>query len=216
MRKVDRAAGVKLSTVTPVINTVNTAQNPLSATPVHDPKLGPAPSKRKPGFSPSGWSWSAVDGSSSGGSFKKAGRTTVARPQKPPSPPPPPPPSGLSYDVPIPPLPTTSVSGFGFKVGLDHTRRSSIRLHSEQTVDTQCLPSVITSRTYSYSKPTPTLDDRIQSYPRQEALGTRGPLPSEDMLITLESLASWDSNVPTGDILIAFKMYSIMGSPCYC
>ena len=104
MRKAAKAAGVKLSTVTPVVSTVSTVQNSLGTTPTQDVESGPTQPEKKPGFSTGGWS--TVGSSSSGGGFKKPGWTTVSS-LKPPSPPPPPP----SHVAPIPP-PLAATPGF--------------------------------------------------------------------------------------------------------
>ena len=88
LRKVAKAAGVKLATVTPVVNMLGTTQNPLGSVPT--PGTEPTPLSLKKGeFGVGGWS--TVNTSSSSGGFKKPGWTTVSAPPKPPSPPPPPP-----------------------------------------------------------------------------------------------------------------------------
>ena len=97
LRKAAKAAGVKLSTVTPLV-------------PAPTPGAELALSERKSGFSAGGWS--TVGSLSSGTGFKKAEWTAVSSSHKPPSPPPPPLPSELSHLVPNPPLPAS-----GFRSG---------------------------------------------------------------------------------------------------
>jgi len=108
LKKIAKAAGVKLTTISPVVGLVSTPQNPVVTTPVPGIEPTPAPSEKKSGFASGGWS--KIDSSSSG-SFKKPGWTTVSGPPKPPSPQPPPP-SGPSHATSIPPPPMTSTSSF--------------------------------------------------------------------------------------------------------
>jgi len=109
LRKAAKAVGVKLSTLTPVINVVNATQNPAVTAPTPGAEPVPAPLEKKSGFTAGGWS--TVSSSSSGGGFKKPGWTTVSSPSKPPSPPPLPP-SEPSHVASIPPPPTS-----GFRSG---------------------------------------------------------------------------------------------------
>lgn len=98
LRKAAKAAGVKLSTVTPLVPTPALGIEP-----------GPAPPEKKSGFTSVGWS--TVNSSSSGGGSKKPRWTTVSSSQEPPSPPPSLP-LEPSHLMPNPPLPTTPTSGF--------------------------------------------------------------------------------------------------------
>ena len=109
LRKAAKAAGVKLSTVTPVVGTISTTQNSAVATTTPGIEPAPAPPEKKPGFSIGGWS--TVSSSSSGGGFKKPGWATVSSPPKPGSPPPPPPSEPL-YATTVPSPPITSTSSF--------------------------------------------------------------------------------------------------------
>ena len=95
LRKAAKAAGVKLSTVTPLV-----------PTPTIGIESGPGQSEKQSKFATGGWS--TINSSSSGGGFKKPGWTTVSSPQKPRSPPPPEP----SQVGPNLALPTSSASGF--------------------------------------------------------------------------------------------------------
>lgn len=95
LRKAAKAVGVKLTTVTPAVRVVNTAQNPFG------PTTGPG---IEPG--PAAGSWLEVSSSSSGGGFKKPGWATISSPVQPPSPPPPPPSEPLHI------TPPTNTSGF--------------------------------------------------------------------------------------------------------
>lgn len=109
LQKAAKAAGVRLNTVTPVVSTISTVQNPIatSTTPSTEP-IAALPEK-KSAFTTGGWS--TVGGSSSGGGFKKPGWSTVSSSQKFPSPLAPPPPES-SHFMSIPPPPVTSSSGF--------------------------------------------------------------------------------------------------------
>ena len=106
LRKAAKAAGVKLSTITPVVSMVSPAQNPVAGTPA--PVIEPAPAEKK--LESTGGGWSTIRSSSSGAGFKKPGWTALSSPPEPT--PPPPPPSELSHIESIPPLPMTSASGF--------------------------------------------------------------------------------------------------------
>jgi len=107
LRKAAKAAGVKLSTVTPAVSTVSTVQNPVITTPGPTVEPIPAPLEKKSGFTGGGWS---TVSSSSGGGFKKSGWATVSSPPKPLSPPPPP--SDPPHVTSIPPPPMTPASPF--------------------------------------------------------------------------------------------------------
>ena len=103
LRKAAKAAGVKISTVAPVVSLVNTTQTPAPGV-----EFTPAPSEKKSGRT---GGWSTVSSLPSSGGFKKSGWATVSSPQKLPSPPPPPPPEP-SHVTSIPPPPTS-----GFRSG---------------------------------------------------------------------------------------------------
>ncbi|KAF9645014.1 hypothetical protein BDM02DRAFT_3120922 [Thelephora ganbajun] len=109
LRKAAKAAGVKLTTITPVVSMVGTTQNAVVTTPTPGIEPAPAPLEKKSGFTSGGWS--TVSSSSSGGGFKKSGWTAVSSSLKPPSPHPPPPPEP-PHVTPIPPPPTASTPGF--------------------------------------------------------------------------------------------------------
>lgn len=104
LRKAAKAAGVKLSTATPVVSVIDTTQNPTVATTTPGTESTLAPPEKKSGFTAG--SWSAISSSSSGGGFKKSGWTAVSSSPKPLPPPPEP-----SHVTPFPP-PVTSTSAF--------------------------------------------------------------------------------------------------------
>jgi hypothetical protein len=106
LRKAAKAAGVKLSTTTPVVGMVSPAQNPVAGTPT--PGIEPTLAEKKLESAVGGWP--TFRSSSSGGSFKNPGWTALSNTPKNPSPPPPP--SEPSHIGSIPPLPITSTSGF--------------------------------------------------------------------------------------------------------
>ncbi|KAF9779776.1 hypothetical protein BJ322DRAFT_1086345 [Thelephora terrestris] len=101
LRKAAKAAGVKLTTGTPVVSMVSSTKTPVGSAPTPDIEHMPILLEKKAGFGVGGWS--TVNSSSSGGGSKKPGWSTVSYPQKPSEP---------RHVTSIPPQPAMSASSF--------------------------------------------------------------------------------------------------------